>query len=73
MIHIKDKHTYRGPGIYVGREMPRLNLAGSVLGNKCEGKTRRDRIANYRIWLWQQIKLRNEVYAELRRIAELCR
>jgi hypothetical protein len=73
MIYSKDKHTYHGPGIYVGRAMPHMNLAGSVLGNKCKGKTRQQRIANYRIWLWQQIKLGNEVYAELQRIAALAK
>src|SRR5262245_22610615 len=66
-------YMYLQPGIYVGRAMPRLNLAGSVLGNRCPGKTRQERIAAYRIWLWQQIKLRNEVYDELRRIAALAK
>jgi hypothetical protein len=31
MIHIENKRTYRGEGIYVGRKMP--GLPGSVLGN----------------------------------------
>ena len=31
MIHIENRETYRGEGIYVGRKMP--GLPGSVLGN----------------------------------------
>lgn len=73
MIHIKNRRKYSGSGIYVGREMPYLNLAGSTLGNRCKGNTRQQRISNYRAWLWEQIKLRNEVYAELVRIARLAR
>jgi hypothetical protein len=30
MIHFKNKHTYSGPGIYVGREMP--GLPGQRIG-----------------------------------------
>jgi len=74
MIHIENKKTYRGEGIYVGRKMP--GLPGSVLGNPfrigCDW-TRVQVIAKYRRWLWEQIKLKNEAYDELRRIAELAR
>jgi hypothetical protein len=73
MIHIEDRHVYRGPGIYVGREMPALGLKGSVLGNRCEGRTREERVANFRSWLWEKMQLRGEEYRELRRIADLCR
>ncbi len=74
MIHIENKKTYRGDGIYVGRKMP--GLPGSVLGNPFRiGRdgTRVQVISKYRRWLWEQIKLKNEAYDELRRIAELAR
>jgi Domain of unknown function (DUF4326) len=74
MIHIENKKTYRGDGIYVGRKMP--GLPGSVLGNPFRiGRdgTRAKVIAKYRRWLWAQIKLKKEAYVELRRIAELSR
>jgi hypothetical protein len=63
-IHIK-KPERRMPG-----------LPGSVLGNPFRiGRdgTRDQVIAKYRRWLWEQIKLKNEAYVELRRIAELAR
>jgi hypothetical protein len=72
MIHIENKKAYRGDGIYVGRKMP--GIPGSVLGNPFQiGRdgTRSQVIERYRCWLWEQIKLKNEAYAELRRIAEL--
>ena len=74
MIHIENKRTYRGDGIYVGRKMP--GIPGSVLGNPFRiGRdgTRVQVIAKYRRWLWEQIKLKNEAYDELRRIADLAR
>jgi Domain of unknown function (DUF4326) len=74
MIHIENKKTYRGDGIYVGRKMP--GLPGSALGNPFRtGRdgTRVQAISMYRRWLWEQIKLKNEAYDELRRIAELAR
>jgi len=61
MIHIENKKTYRGDGIYVGRKMP--GILGSVLGNPFRiGRdgTRFEVIAKYRRWLWEQIKLKNE-------------
>jgi hypothetical protein len=73
MIHIENKKTYRGEGIYVGRKIP--GVPGSVLGNPFRIRrdgTRVQVISNYRRWLWEQIKLKNEAYDELRRIAELC-
>jgi hypothetical protein len=74
MIRIENKKTYRGKGIYVGRKMP--GIPGSLLGNPfrigCDG-TRVQIISKYRRWLWEQIKLKNEAYDELRRIAELAR
>jgi uncharacterized protein DUF4326 len=71
MIYIKDRHIYKGSGIYVGREMPYLGLAGSVLGNRCGGRTREERIANFRRDLWGKMKRREKEYWELKRIAEL--
>jgi len=74
MIHVENKKTYRGDGIYVGRKMP--GLPDSVLGNPFRiGRdgTRAEVIAKYRRWLWEQIKLKKEAYVELRRIAELSR
>jgi hypothetical protein len=71
MIYIKDRHTYKGQGIYVGREMPYLGLVGSVLGNRCDGRTREERIANFRRCLWEQMKRREKEYWEVKRIAKL--
>jgi len=70
MITIENKKTYRGEGIYIGRQMP--GLTGSVLGNPFKiGRdgTREEALVKYRRWLWEQINLKNEVYLELRRIA----
>lgn len=72
MITIENKKTYRGEGIYIGRSMP--GLPGSVLGNPFKiGRdgAREDALVRYRRWLWEQIALKNEVYFELRRIADL--
>lgn len=72
MITIENKKTYRGKGIYIGREMP--GQPGSVLGNPFKiGRdgTREEALVKYRRWLWEQINLKNEVYLELRRIAQL--
>ena len=39
MIHLKNKHTYKGEGIYIGRQMP--GIQGSPLGNPFrEGRIR---------------------------------
>jgi hypothetical protein len=73
MIYIKDRHIYKGPGIYVGQEMPYLGLAGNVLGNRCDGRTHQERIANFRRDLWEEMKRREQEYWELKRIADLCR
>lgn len=64
MITIENKKTYQGDGIYIGRP--------SLLGNPYAiGKdgTRQEVIERYRAWLWRQIKLRGDVYRELRRLA----
>ena len=68
MIRIENKKYYRGDGVYIGRP--------SLLGNQFKiGKdgTRQEVIRKYHGWLWEQIKLKNEAYAELRRIAGLAR
>ena len=74
MIRIENKKAYRGKGIYVGREMP--GIPGSVLGNPFQiGRdgTREEVVEKYRRWLWEQIKLGNDVHVELKRIADLAR
>jgi len=72
MITIENRKTYRGKGIYIGREMP--GQPGSVLGNPFKiGRdgAREEALVKYRRWLWEQINLKNEVYLELKRIAGL--
>src|SRR5215510_11077505 len=64
MIRIENKKTYRGDGVYIGRP--------SLLGNPFrigENGTRAEVISLYRAWLWRQIKLRGDVYEELKRLA----
>ena len=66
MITIKNKKTYRGEGIYIGRP--------SLLGNPFEigvHGERGDVIRLYRRWLWDRILEQGEVYAELKRLANL--
>lgn len=68
MIRIENKKTYRGEGIYIGRPSP--------LGNPFRigvNGTREEVLAGYRRWLWAQIKLKNEVYLELKRLAALAK
>jgi len=68
MIRIENKKTYHGDGVYIGRP--------SLLGNPFkvgEDGEREEVIAKYRRWLWEQIKLKNEVYLELKRIAALAK
>jgi hypothetical protein len=62
MIRIENKKTYRGEGIYVGRETP--GAPGNVLGNPFRiGRdgTREEVVEKYRRWLWEQIKLGKDV------------
>jgi Domain of unknown function (DUF4326) len=68
MIRIENKKTYRGEGVYIGRP--------SLLGNPFrigEHGTLDEVIALYRVWLWRQVKLRGDVYRELRRLASIAR
>jgi hypothetical protein len=65
-IHVVNRRTFRGEGVYVGRP--------GVLGNPFEMKSEEDRekvIAEYRIWLWERIKERGKVFAELVRLKKL--
>jgi len=68
MIRIENRKTYRGDGVYIGRP--------SLLGNPFrigEHGTRDEVIAQYRVWLWRQIKRRGDVYLELQRLAAIAR
>lgn len=64
MIRIENKKTYRGSGVYIGRP----TLLGNPFKIGTDG-TREEVIAQYRVWLWRQIKERNHVFQELRRLA----
>lgn len=64
MIHIENKKTYRGRGVYIGRP----SLLGNPFHIGTHG-TRDEVIAQYRIWLWQQIKEQTPVFQELQRLA----
>jgi len=67
-IFVVNKRTFKGDGIYVGRGQD------SVLGNPFEMKSEADRervISEYRVWLWERIKERGKVFAELVRIKKL--
>lgn len=52
-IHVVNKRTFKGEGIYVGRP--------SILGNPFKMKDEADRervIQEYRTWLWERVKER---------------
>jgi len=64
MITVVNKRYYRGGGVYIGRP--------SLLGNPFrigEHGTRKEVIAKYRVWLWQQIQQQSPIYLELLRLA----
>jgi Domain of unknown function (DUF4326) len=64
MIRIENRKTYHSDGVYIGRS--------TLLGNPFKiGKdgTREEVVQKYRVWLWEQIKRRGEVYRELLRLA----
>ena len=67
MIRIENKRTYRGSGVYIGRP--------SLLGNPYSVREcgRQEAIRLYRRWLWDRILEQGEVYAELKRLAELAK
>ncbi len=64
MIRIENKKTYRGPGVYIGRP----SLRGNPFRIGTHG-TRTEVIAQYRVWLWQQIQQQTAVFLELQRLA----
>ena len=65
MIRIVNKKTYRGSGVYIGRP----SLLGNPFYIGMHG-TRDEVIAQYRVWLWQQIQARTAVFQELQRLAK---
>jgi hypothetical protein len=65
MIRIANKKTYRGSGVYIGRP----SLLGNPFHIGMHG-TRAEVIAQYRVWLWQQIQARTAVFQELQRLAQ---
>jgi len=68
MITVVNKRYHRGGGVYIGRP--------SLLGNPFrigEQGTRKEVIARYRAWLWQQIQQQGPVYRELLCLAEAAR
>jgi len=67
MIRIKNKRTYRGEGIYVGRP----SLLGNPFSVSVYGKQKAIRL--YREWLWDRILEQGEVYGELKRLENLAK
>jgi Domain of unknown function (DUF4326) len=68
MITVVNRRHHRGGGVYIGRP--------SLLGNPFkigEHGTRKEVIANYRVWLRRQIQQRGPVYSELLHLAETAR
>lgn len=69
MIHIANKKTHRGEGVYVGRP--------TVLGNPFViGKDgdRAEVINKYRHWLWKEMQnKRGQVYAALQNLTRTAR
>lgn len=75
MIQVKNKRTYNGPGVYIGR--------GSPLGNPYTHKkgltkaefvveSRDDAIEQYEIWLVEQLSdEKSEAYKEFNELLEL--
>lgn len=62
MIRIENKKTWRDSGVYIGRP----SLLGNPFHIGTHG-TRAEVIAQYRVWLWQQIKEQTPVFQELQR------
>lgn len=68
MITVVNKRYHRGGGAYIGRP--------SLLGNPFrvgEHGSRKEVIAKYRNWLWQQVQQQGLVYHELLRLADVAR
>jgi len=67
-IHVVNKRTFKGDGIYVGRP----SLLGNPFKMKSESEADRERvIQEYRAWLWKRVRERGRVFAELMRIKKL--
>ena len=67
MIRIENRRTYRGDGTYIGRP----SLFGNPYSVTVYG--RQEAIRLYRRWLWDRILEQGEVYAELKRLAEMAK
>jgi hypothetical protein len=67
MIRIVNRRTYSDEGFYIGRP--------SLFGNPYSVREygRQEAIRLYRRWLWDRILERGEVYAELKRLAEMAK
>jgi alkylated DNA repair dioxygenase AlkB len=65
MIRLENRRTYHGDGTYIGRP----SLLGNPYSVTVYGS--QEAIRLYRRWLWARIKEQGEVYAELKRLAEL--
>ena len=62
-IYIVNKRTFCGDnGIYIGRP--------SILGNPFKSSTRKENVEDFRKYLWECVKKKNQVYAELIRLSE---
>jgi uncharacterized protein DUF4326 len=81
MIEVAHVNNYKGAGVYIGRPCGRYP-EGSVLGNpykvekigsrEKEG-SREKAIELYRIWLWDRLKERGQVYDEMKRLVNLAK
>lgn len=65
-VYVVNKKQFEGEGIYIGRP--------GILGNPFAIGRDGDRaevIRKYRMWLWEQVKARGRVFAELLRIKRM--
>jgi hypothetical protein len=81
MIEVAHVNNYKGAGVYIGRPCRRYP-EGSVLGNpykveKIDSRekegSREKAIELYRIWLWDRLKERGQVYDEMKRLVNLAK
>ena len=64
---------YRGEVFtYIGRKNDFYGFEGSVLANRKRdnGMSRDESIERYRVWLWEEVKKKGEVWNELVRLVE---
>ncbi|MFZ2992552.1 MAG: DUF4326 domain-containing protein [Microgenomates group bacterium] len=70
MITIKNKKTYSGEGVYIGRPStlgnPYSHMSGTLAKYKCS--TRKESIEKYREWLKEEWGKNGAVKKELRRL-----